>query len=85
LNGDVVGSFQAHLFGPILYAGFTLSALFCLYGFLRVKRFLSDSKEMTLLLAVVVTLFVSYGVFRFFASTGVHSYPTQASSFWHKQ
>lgn len=67
LHGDVTRAFSAHAVGPILYIAFTLSAWACLYGFIRGRRFNTDSRSFSFALGTLVTVLVAFGVIRFFA------------------
>lgn len=67
LHGQFERAFSAHPFGPVLYIAFTLSAWACLYGFLRGRRFNTDSRPFSFVLGTLVTLLVTFGVIRFFA------------------
>lgn len=65
LEGDLIGSFEAHAFGLVLYATWTLTALASLVAFVRGVK-LRDTGSLIGRLAIVGTAaFAIYGLARF--------------------
>lgn len=67
LHGDLHAAWVAHPFGSFLYAAWTVTALACLYGFVRRLRFDTDSRQMSFALAGLALAFFAFGVWRFAA------------------
>lgn len=65
VHGQVSTAFASNWFGPVLYGGFTVTALMGLYGFIRRKRLLSNTREINLFLTTLLLLFMAYGIWRF--------------------
>lgn len=65
LHGQLLAAFQAHALGPILYLGFTVSALLCGVGFWRGWRWRLENREVSWLLVMTLVVFASYGAWRF--------------------
>jgi hypothetical protein len=65
IHGDFAKAFSAHVFGPIFYVLFTLSALACLYGLIVQKRFNTDSKSFNWALGSLIVVYLAYSGFRF--------------------
>lgn len=65
VHGDFVHAFQAHPFGPIWYIAFTISALACLYGYVRLVRFNTDSAKFNWTLAGLTILYLAFSAYRF--------------------
>jgi hypothetical protein len=65
LHGDFAGSFQAHPFGPFLYAVFTASALLGGYGLWRGLRVAYESPMVNRGLWAFTAVFLAFGVWRF--------------------
>ena len=65
IHGHIVEAFQANWFGPILYLGFTFTAIFSLFGYLRGWRFNFAHRGANRLLGWLVAGFVVYGTARF--------------------
>lgn len=64
MHGDVGGAVKANVFGPILYATFTLTALICAYGYLSRKRWNTDGKWFTWSVVGLVGTYVIFGIWR---------------------
>jgi len=64
LHGNFGLAFHAHPLGPFLYAGFTVLAFLCVYGFAARKRVVLDSLPMSRFLAGCAIVFVAFGVAR---------------------
>jgi hypothetical protein len=64
IHGHIAEAFHAHPLGPPMYLLYTLSALMCMYGFLRGARFNTDTKGFNRATAVGVTVFVLFGIIR---------------------
>lgn len=65
IHGQFAQAFQAHLFGPILYGLFTVTALVCGYTYLRKIKFVTDTKGFNWSLGILVAVFVIFGAIRF--------------------
>lgn len=65
LHGDLAASFQAHPFGPFLYAVFTATALLGAYGLWRGLRVAYESPLINRALWAFTVVFVAFGVWRF--------------------
>jgi hypothetical protein len=65
LHGNLPLSLAAHALGPLMYALFTLSALFCAYGLVRSMRFDSDTRWVNLTAKTFAAVFIIFGVVRF--------------------
>jgi hypothetical protein len=65
VHGHWAQAFQAHAFGPALYALFTISALTCGWHWLRRVRFDTDTKLFNYALGTLVGVFLAYGAIRF--------------------
>lgn len=63
-HGRIDLAFEAHPFGPILYALFTLSAFACLFGWWNRRRFDTNSVAANVAIAVLVCAFFGYGIWR---------------------
>lgn len=68
LHGHFGQAFIDHPFGPIFYLTWTASAIACLYGFVKSKRFNTDSRAWNWSLGGLTMLFFVFGMWRFFAS-----------------
>ncbi|MCB0824752.1 MAG: DUF2752 domain-containing protein [Armatimonadetes bacterium] len=79
LHGQFGDAFHDHMFGPILYLGFTFTAFACLFGFIKRKRFRQDTKLANVVLSSVLVVFLVYGTIRFIM-TPLHSPFTAKSS-----
>lgn len=58
-------AFHAHPLGPVLYLGFTVSALIGIYGYIKKIRFDTNTKEFNWILGSFMMLFFFFGVIRF--------------------
>lgn len=65
IHGEVGRAFMVHPFGPILYYGFTLTALMGLYGFVRKMRLRSEHPGFNKFMVVVLVGFLAFGGIRF--------------------
>ncbi len=65
IHGHFVESFRPHPLGPIVYMLFTLTALMCLYGYIRGQRLITESKFATRSLVAAILIFSGFGVLRF--------------------
>ncbi|MBS1723242.1 MAG: DUF2752 domain-containing protein [Armatimonadetes bacterium] len=65
LHGDLNASIQAHALGPVLYLGFTATALLCAYGYAKGLRLRSDSRPANIGLVVTLIAMLAYGGIRF--------------------
>lgn len=65
MHGNWLASWEAHPLGGFLYALFTVSAGACLYGWVKEKRFVSDSRPANMFLFGVAIAVVGFGVWRF--------------------
>jgi len=63
-HGQIGLAFEAHPFGPILYALFTLTAIACLFGWWKGRRFDTQSRAANLAIAMLVFAFFGYGAWR---------------------
>ena len=64
VHGDFALAFQAHPLGPLLYLGFTVTALLALRGFVTGRRLIADSPMATRLLIAVALSFFAFGLVR---------------------
>jgi len=64
IHGDLHTALHAHPLGPALYILFTVSAFMALFGYLRGYRFATDTPTFNRIMAVVVTVFLTYGAYR---------------------
>ncbi len=67
VHGDIGAAVHAHPFGPFLYLAWTASALACAYGYWRHMRFNTDSRGMSVALALLIVAFLGFGMYRFAA------------------
>ena len=65
MHGQVVRAFTAHPFGPLMYLGFTGSALLSIYGWFKGLRLRTEGKRLNSFLTVFLVVFVSFGIIRF--------------------
>ncbi len=65
MHGRVFDSFRVHPIGPVLYLGFSFSALLAGYGFWKMLRLRTEGKEINRFLTVVLVGFLVFGVVRF--------------------
>jgi len=65
MHGQWQASWEAHPLGAFLYILFTVSALACFYGWVKEKRFVSDSRPANAFMFSVAAAIVGYGVWRF--------------------
>jgi hypothetical protein len=65
MHGNVAEAFHAHPFGPLLYVLWTASAFACLYGYIKGKRFNTESKAANWALATLLFTFLGFGIYRF--------------------
>lgn len=65
IHGNLPLAFSSHPLGPFLYLLFTVSALACLYGFVRKMRFNTDTPQFNRSLAYLVGGFLLFSLIRF--------------------
>lgn len=65
LHGNIVGAFQAHPLGPVLYALFTASAIYALVGCLKGRLAVPRSKWIDRGMLAFAAIFLIFGVARF--------------------
>lgn len=80
VHGNLPLAFEAHPFGPFAYLLFTASAFACLYGFLKGKRFNTDSNAFNWSMAGLVGAFILFGAIRM---ATVRVYPELEPIAWH--
>lgn len=64
LHGDFASAFRAHPFGPILYIGFTISGLMCLWAWIG-RRTLIYRPALNRLLLGFILVFLAFSAWRF--------------------
>lgn len=64
LHGDLASAFGAHPFGPILYLGFTVSAVFCFWAWIG-RRSLAYPPLLNRLLLGFIVIFLGFSTWRF--------------------
>jgi len=64
LHGDLPGAFEAHAFGPILYALYTVTALAALAFYVRGFRINTYNARFSRALEIFALVFIGYGVVR---------------------
>lgn len=79
LHGQLHTAFVDHPFGPILYFGFTATALLALYGYVTNNRLKSEHKGANTFLTYFLFVFLAFGIYRF-ATHPLHS--PQSIAFW---
>lgn len=65
VHGDFLTAFQANPFGPVFYLLFTVSALVCLYGWLKGLYLDTNTKSFNFATLALLIGFVAFGVVRF--------------------
>lgn len=65
MHGNLPHAFAANALGPIIYGLFTLSALLCIYGYIRQIRLRTETKLATASLIIMIVTFLAYGIIRF--------------------
>lgn len=80
VHGQFVHAFESNPFGPILYLAFTVSAGFCLYGYIRRIKFDMGTKSGNWALICLVSAYVAFGTIRFAVTDPVE----YASNYWHR-
>lgn len=65
LHGQLATAWTAHPFGPFLYLIFTLSALASMYGYIKQRRFDTDSKPFNILMTTFFSALILFGIIRF--------------------
>ncbi|MBL8059631.1 MAG: DUF2752 domain-containing protein [Chthonomonas sp.] len=64
IHGDLKAAWSANPFGVLGYPIFTLSAWACLYGFVKERRFNTDSKTAQWLMGSFAAAFIAFGIYR---------------------
>lgn len=64
IHGRLIEAWHANPFGAIGYPLFTLSAFACLYGFVKERRFNTDSVPAQLAFGLFAAAFIAFGVYR---------------------
>ncbi len=77
IHGNVQLAFHVHPLGPPLYALFTISAFLALFGWVKGRRFSTDSVVFNRIMFVIVAVFLCFGLTRMaitphFATTREH-------------
>lgn len=65
VHGQFVHAFEAHPLGSAIYLGFTVSALICGISFANGVRWRTETRAHAILLSVVLTIFLAFGIWRF--------------------
>lgn len=65
VHGHLLEAFRAHPFGPFLYLMLTVSALACLYGWVKKRHMDLSSRSFSRALGAFTMLFFAFGVARF--------------------
>ncbi|MBX3119949.1 MAG: DUF2752 domain-containing protein [Fimbriimonadaceae bacterium] len=68
VHGQFTHAVQANPFGPILYLAFTISALVCLYGYVRGIKFDIGTRSGTWALGCLLTAYMVFGIVRFYVT-----------------
>jgi len=79
VHGQFATAFHAHPLGTALYCLFTVSAFLNLYGFIKLKRFDTNSSRFTWFLVALTIVFFSFGAWRFFTQRAYLEIP---DSWW---
>lgn len=66
-HGNFAMAFQTHPLGPLLFLAWGVTALMCLYGFVRKKRFITDTPGFNRGLVATAWVFFLFGAVRFAA------------------
>lgn len=64
MHGQWDVALRAHPFGPLVFLLYSLSALACLYGFFKERRFNTDGKAFNVALACLASVFFAFGFWR---------------------
>lgn len=64
LHGDLNAAFHAHALGPLLYLGFTVSAILILIASLTQRRLVTHGPRMNLAMQIFLAVFLTYGLGR---------------------
>ncbi|MDI9638903.1 DUF2752 domain-containing protein [Kamptonema cortianum] len=67
LHGHFVESFRVHALGPIIYLGYTISALLSGFGYWKTLRFRVELTWISRLLIATLVVFITFGMIRFAA------------------
>ncbi len=65
VHGDIATAWMAHPFGPLFYLLFTVSALMCLWGWVKGLYFDTGSKAFNRATIALTVVFVLFGAYRF--------------------
>lgn len=71
VHGDIVHAFQANPFGPIVYIAFTISAIYCLVGFIKVVRFSVPPTKSYIGATTFIILYILFGTYRFMTTNPI--------------
>lgn len=69
VHGSFAEAFHAHALGPILYLGFSASALVAGISALRGWRWRIENREISIVLITTLVVLLSYATWRFFTVT----------------
>jgi len=64
IHGQFAYAFHAHPLGPPMYLLFTASAFLALYGWIKERRFATDSPQFNRVMTVLVVIFLTFGFTR---------------------
>lgn len=78
VHGQFIHAFEANPFGPLLYIAFTISAFYCLYGFIKGVKFDMNTRRANWAIAAFVVAYLGFGAIRF-AMTSPAQY---AAEYW---
>lgn len=65
LHGQLLFAIKANIFGPILYAIFTVLAIIAIVSWIRKKKMDITTKAMNIFLLVLLAVYVIFGIIRF--------------------
>jgi hypothetical protein len=64
LHGQWRFAFESHPLGPVLYVGYTMSALLAGYGYLTKRALVTNSIPVSRFLTACAVLFLAFGMYR---------------------
>lgn len=72
VRGEFVQAYHSNMFGPLIFLAFTVSALFCLAGYVKKEKFVLPPKACNWTVACFLTIFLSVGIWRAFTASSTY-------------